>query len=153
MKTTKQLIILSILLPVCISPKINAQNSTKELFLSPLFTDHMVLQQKNMNPIWGMAKGGAEIIVTTSWGETAKTRANSNGKWQTKLNTPAYGGPYFIRIESGEDQIQLKEVLIGEVWLASGQSNMEWKMNHCSGCIDNQDKEIESANYLSLIHI
>ena len=147
MKTTEQLIIFSTLLTVCISPKINAQNLTKELFLSPLFTDHMVLQQKNKNPIWGMAKGGAEIKVTTSWGETAKTRANSNGKWQTKLNTPAYGGPYFIRIESGDDQIQLKEVLIGEVWLASGQSNMEWKMNHCSGCIDNQDEEIENANY------
>jgi sialate O-acetylesterase len=147
MKTIEQLIILSTLLAVCINPKINAQNSRKELSLSPLFTDHMVLQQKNINPIWGMASGGAEIKVTASWGETAKTRANSNGKWQTKLNTPVYGGPYFIRIESGDDQIVLNKVLIGEVWLASGQSNMEWKMNHCSGCIDNQDEEIANANY------
>ena len=147
MKTIEQLIILSTLLAVCINPKINAQNSRKELSLSPLFTDHMVLQQKNMNPIWGMASDGAEIKVTASWGETAKTRANSNGKWQTKLNTPVYGGPYFIRIESGDDQIVLNKVLIGEVWLASGQSNMEWKMNHCSGCIDNQDEEIANANY------
>jgi len=147
MNTIKKLTKLFILLILCINSKISAQNSTKELSLSPLFTDHMVLQQKNLNPIWGMAMGGAEIRVTASWGETAKTRANSNGKWQAKLKTPAYGGPYFIRIESGDDQIELKKVLVGEVWLASGQSNMEWKMNHCSGCIDNQDEEIADANY------
>ena len=135
MRTTEQLIIFSALLTVCISPKINAQNLTKELFLSPLFTDHMVLQQKNMNPIWGEASAGAEIKLTASWGETVKTSANRNGKWQTKLKTPAYGGPHLIRIKSRDDQIELKKVLIGEVWLASGQSNMEWKMNQCSGCL------------------
>nr|AOE07482.1 putative acetylesterase [uncultured bacterium] len=147
MKTIEQLIIITFLLAVCINQKINGQNSRKKLSLSPLFTDHMVLQQKNMNPIWGKASAGAEIKLTASWGETVKTRANRNGKWQTKLKTPAYGGPHLIRIKSRDDQIELKKVLIGEVWLASGQSNMEWKMNQCSGCIDNQDEEILNANY------
>ena len=147
MKTIIQFYSFSFLLFICLQTKINAQNSSTNLSLSPIFSNHMVLQQKNVNPIWGKAIPGANIEVNATWGESSKAKTDKHGNWLVKLNTPSYGGPYLIKIKSRNKQLELNDVMIGEVWLASGQSNMEWKMNQCSGCIDNQDEEIADANY------
>jgi len=147
MKSINQFYRFSFSLFLCLQFKINAQNISTELSLSPIFSNHMVFQQKNVNPIWGKANPGANVVVEASWGESSKSKTDKNGNWMAKLKTPSYGGPYSINIKNGDNQIILNDVLIGEVWLASGQSNMEWKMNHCNGCIDNQDYEIANANY------
>ena len=147
MKTLTQFYRFSFLIFVCLQSKINAQNSSTELSLSPIFSNHMVFQQNNINRVWGKATPGTIIVVKATWGESSKVKTDKSGNWTVKLTTPSYGGPYSINIKSGDNQIDLNDVLIGEVWLASGQSNMEWKMNHCSGCIDNQDYEIANANY------
>lgn len=96
--------------------------------LASLFTDNMVLQQQSQAPIWGWAKAGRSITITTSWNKKSyNVKAGATGKWMTKVATPVYGGPYTITIK-GDSAINLHNVLIGEVWLCTGQSNMEIPM-------------------------
>ena len=113
-----------------------------QLRLSPIFSDHMVLQQKTDAPIWGWSWPGSEVTIKTSWNnEEVKINTQNSGAWKTSVKTPEAGGPFTITIKSG-DVIELKDVLIGEVWICSGQSNMEWNMN---GAIDGKE-EIPNAN-------
>ncbi len=116
----------------------------KPLKLAPLFTSHMVLQQEAKVPIWGSASPGAQIEVVASWGETVSTQADEKGDWKVILETKKYGGPFALTIQEGTTEILLQDVLLGEVWLASGQSNMEWPM---SARILNQEAEIKTADY------
>jgi sialate O-acetylesterase len=88
------------------------------------FSDSMVLQQLDTVAIWGTDNPKTKIIVKANWGATASTITNNNGLWKLRLKTPAAGGPFIISI-SGSSKIVYKNVLIGEVWLCSGQSNME----------------------------
>jgi sialate O-acetylesterase len=102
----------------------------------------MVLQQKSDAPIWGWSWPGSEVILKASWdNEEIKVRASNAGAWKTSIKTPDAGGPYSLTITSG-DVIELKDVLIGEVWICSGQSNMEWSMN---GANDGKE-ELPNAN-------
>ncbi len=99
-----------------------------EVKLPAIFGDHMVLQQQTGAAIWGKAKTGKTIIVRTSWDRmNYNTRADANGDWKLKVKTPFAGGPYDIFISDGQT-LQLKDVLIGEVWVCSGQSNMQMTM-------------------------
>jgi sialate O-acetylesterase len=101
-----------------------------QLRLPVLFDDHMVMQQKATVPIWGWAHPSQHITIKVSWDTTTvRTRATHGTLWKTALQTPAAGGPHTITIKAGNDEIVLEDVLTGEVWLASGQSNMEWSMN------------------------
>ena len=100
----------------------------QKLDLNPLFSDHMVLQQETKAAIWGKSEPKAEIVVSGSWGQSAETRADNDGSWITKLKTPEAGGPFYIIIASKTDTVILNDVMIGEVWLCSGQSNMEMQM-------------------------
>ncbi|MDF1548972.1 MAG: sialate O-acetylesterase [Bacteroidales bacterium] len=84
----------------------------------------MVLQQKTMASVWGTDKPNTSITITGSWDESATTKTDKAGKWKVKLKTPEAGGPYFLTIE-GSNKVVLKNVLIGEVWICAGQSNME----------------------------
>ena len=117
------------------------------LLVPSVFSDHMVLQQQVDVPFWGTSKANHEVTVSGSWGISATSKANEKGEWDLSLNTPVAGGPYTVTIKSYDEEIKFKNVLIGEVWLASGQSNMEYKLDHCIECIDNQKVEIASANY------
>ena len=88
----------------------------------------MVLQQQSNAAIWGWATAGSSVMVTTSWNKKKySTTTGSNGKWTLKVATPAAGGPYEITISNGT-AVVLRNILIGEVWLCSGQSNMEMPM-------------------------
>ena len=93
-----------------------------------IFADDMVLQQQTDVVLWGTAKPNAKVLITTTWSKT-KTVINTDteGKWSAKLATPAAGGPYEITFDDGE-KLTIRNILIGEVWLCSGQSNMEMPM-------------------------
>jgi sialate O-acetylesterase len=97
----------------------------KTLSVSQLFTDHMVLQRNENASFWGITTPKNEVEVSASWGKKTKTIAGTDGKWKLELETPDAGGPYSIHISSSGDSLTIKDVLIGEVWLAAGQSNMD----------------------------
>ena len=112
--------------------------------LPAIFSDNMVLQQKSKVKIWGWAKPGEAVKLVASWnGDTLSVTPGNQGHWEITLQTPAAGGPYSIYIQ-GNNSITLNNVLLGEVWLCSGQSNMEWKAT--SGII-NAQQEVEAAKY------
>ena len=136
------ILILSFLLFVSCS----IDKKESELILASIFSDSMVLQQMYDTALWGKSKPNEIITVKGSWGKEASTQSNEKGDWELKLSTPKAGGPYTITIQASNNSILLKDVMIGEVWLSSGQSNMEWKMNQCANCIDNQDEEISKVN-------
>ena len=92
-----------------------------------LFADGMVIQRETQAPVWGTAEAGEKVTVTGSWGESAETTANASGKWSVKLQTPKAGGPYNLTIK-GNNKLEIKDVLSGEVWFCSGQSNMDFTM-------------------------
>ena len=98
------------------------------LRLPALFGDHMVLQQNVRAPLWGWAEPGAAVRVSADFlPEALATQAGADGRWQVALPTPGAGGPHTLTIDAGET-ITLRDVLIGEVWICSGQSNMEWPL-------------------------
>lgn len=120
------------------------------LRLPTLFSDHMVLQQKQDVPFWGWSEPNANITISCSWdNEVHKVTATKQAKWNTLIKTPAAGGPYTITITE-HNVLVLHYVMIGEVWLLSGQSNMEWTPG--SG-IDNKDKEVTESNIPFIHHI
>jgi len=124
-------------------------NAKSELKVSKLFSDCMVLQQKQKADFWGKAAPGQKITVSASWRQKAVTNSDAKGNWRIELATPKAGGPYEIKIETTDSTILIKEVLIGEVWLASGQSNMDipvkgWLPNDT---ILNSKQEIAQANF------
>ncbi len=113
--------------------------------LSPLFSDNMVIQQQTDAPIWGQAKAGKKVTVTASWdGTTVTATADAQGRWRTALHTPAAGGPYTITVSDGQS-VTLRNVMVGEVWLCSGQSNMEMPVEGW-GHVLNYEQEKEEAN-------
>ena len=111
--------------------------------LPSIFSDGMVLQQKSKVHFWGKADGNELITISTSWGAKKTFIADALGSWSVKISTPK--GSFekeTISIE-GANKINLKEILVGEVWLCSGQSNMEFNV----GIADNAQEEIKNANY------
>ena len=101
--------------------------------LPALFTDNMILQQQSEAPIWGWAEKSKEISIIPSWNnKVVKCKSDANGKWKTTIPTPKAGGPYEIKISDGKEVV-IHNVLIGEVWLCSGQSNMEMPMKGFRG--------------------
>ena len=96
--------------------------------LPPIFADNMVLQQQSDAAIWGKAAPGAKVVITTTWAKGKTTvQAGEDGKWFARVATPKADGPYEITFNDG-DKVTLKNVLIGEVWICSGQSNMYQQM-------------------------
>jgi len=99
-----------------------------EIKLPSIFCDNMVMQQQTEAAIWGKSTKNATVKVSTSWNNKSySTQASANGEWKLKVATPKAGGPYEITITDGK-AMKLKNVLIGEVWVCSGQSNMEMPM-------------------------
>lgn len=100
----------------------------QDMRLGTIFTDNMVLQQQAQVPVWGWAKENSKISIKVSWNEESyEGVADKNGKWKILVTTPIAGGPYTISI-TGTETVELKNVYIGEVWLASGQSNMSMQL-------------------------
>jgi sialate O-acetylesterase len=110
--------------------------------LPKLVGDNMVLQRDAKLPIWGWADAG-ETVTITFQGKKYTTKPDSQGKWTATLPAMKAGGPYDMTI-AGKNTINVKNIFIGDVWLASGQSNMEWNL---SWTVNNFEKEIAGANY------
>ena len=116
--------------------------------LPSIFSSHMVLQQKQADKVWGWAAPGEEVSVrldglpTPNFRVEKTTKAGNDGKWTVALDPMSAGGPYTMTIK-GENTIILNDVLIGEVWICSGQSNMEWGL----GGSNDGDLEIQGANF------
>ena len=122
--------------------------------LSPLFSDNMVLQRDSEVPLWGTAKAGSQVKVTTSWnGAAYDCTTGADGKWSVKVTTPPAGGPFEITIANGKGkkrQTVLHNVMSGDVWLCSGQSNMEMPVKGW-GRVNNYEQELDDAgNYPNL---
>ena len=119
------------------------------LSLIPLFSDHMVLQQQEDVNIWGTYTAGDDVVIQGSWGASVKGVPDKDGNWKAQLETPAAGGPYEIEVITTDSIISFSDVMIGEVWIGSGQSNMQmplkgWPPNDP---ILNSVDEIANANY------
>src|SRR5262245_8502899 len=92
-----------------------------------IFGDHMVLQQGQRNSDWGMAATNEEITVTIGQ-QSHKATAGSDGKFSVALDPMPAGGPHTLAV-TGKNSIKFDDVLVGEVWVCSGQSNMQWSVN------------------------
>ena len=110
--------------------------SQAKLVLSSLCSDGMVLQQNTEAKIWGTAAADAQITVTPSWnGKSYKAKADADGNWEVMIRTPKGGyKAYSIAVKGDGASVRIKDVLVGEVWLASGQSNMEMPMRGFFNC-------------------
>ena len=109
--------------------------------MHPLFSDDMVLQRRVKFPVWGWTTPGASVTVSMQ-GKSATAVADAQGKWMARLGPFEAGGPYTLTI-NGPQSVTLKNVLIGDVWLASGQSNMEMGIT----LVNNAKEEIAHADY------
>ncbi|HWB86590.1 MAG TPA: sialate O-acetylesterase [Bryobacteraceae bacterium] len=115
---------------------------------SALFSDHMVLQSGMSVPIWGTASPGEQVTVTLNGQERSAATAE-NGKWMVRLKNLKAGGPFEMTI-AGKNTITVKDVLVGEVWLGSGQSNMAFTVSKARAYyagVNNEAEEIAAANY------
>lgn len=131
------------LLSLCLL--INAGILSAQVKLSPIFSDNMVLQQLTQAPVWGDAAPNKRVEVTTSWDRKKYTiHSDTQGKWSLKVQTPVAGGPYTIVISDGKPTT-ISNVFIGEVWLCSGQSNMEMQVEGW-GKVNNYEQELTQAN-------
>jgi sialate O-acetylesterase len=124
----------------------SSQLVQSKILLPSVFSDNMVLQQKTNAAIWGKATAGKAVKITVSWNKiNYGTITDASGNWKIKVATPGYGGPYTITISDGE-LLVLNNVLIGDVWICSGQSNMEMPLAGW-GKILNNEKEIAEAKF------
>ncbi len=110
-------------LPCALSLLFCAHLNAGQIWLPELFSDGMVLQAGKPVAVWGKAGSSAEVSVAVGE-EVSTARADESGKWRVNLKPLAPGGPYRITIRSGAEEVCLNDVLAGQVWLCSGQSNM-----------------------------
>lgn len=138
---------ISICWATCCIPVSQGQTHTR-LHLPAIFSDGMVLQQRSTVPVWGWGEASTTVKLVGSWqpNDTVAVQVDAYGRWKTHIPTTDYGGPYTLEIFSDnlpDNRIELKDLLLGEVWLCSGQSNMEWAPQNG---IRDQEREIASAD-------
>jgi len=138
----------ALMLAVCLGlgvPPVRAAVSVPSVF-----SDHMVLQRNADVPIWGRADAGEAVAVTLE-GRTVRTRAGSDGRWRVDLPTGEAGGPYVLTVagEGADDTIEIRDVLVGEVWLCAGQSNMAWVLERARDA----EAEIAAADWPRIRHL
>ncbi len=119
-------------------------NAQDRPFLHQLFTDHMVLQRGIKAPVWGWATPGERVAVSIA-GNNATATAGADGHWMAKLGPLEAGGPHELKV-TGAKSVTVSDVLIGDVWICSGQSNMEWSV----AASNNPENEIAAADHPKL---
>ncbi|MEP3477728.1 MAG: sialate O-acetylesterase [Fuerstiella sp.] len=122
-----------------------SQNQAAQtLKLAGMFADHMVFQRECEAAIWGTSKPGSTVEVRPSWTKKSfQVQSNAAGNWRTSIQTPAAGGPFQIDVKSGSQTKRLSDVLVGEVWICSGQSNMQWKLRGFG--VDHFKEDVQKA--------
>ena len=121
MKTKHRICLLALSL-LLVSPFV----ANADVRLPKVFGSHMVLQRDQSIPVWGWAEAGEEVTVTLG-DKSAKDTADEDGKWRVRLPSMEAGGPHELKV-AGNNEIKFEDVLVGEVWVCSGQSNMEWRL-------------------------
>jgi len=138
------LFVIGIVLLPCIQLESNAN-----VRMADIFGDHMVLQRGIEIPVWGWADSGEKIRLMLN-GQTVTVKTDKTGMWKANFSPMKAGGPYEMTIQ-GKNEIILSDILIGDVWLCGGQSNMEMPISGFTGQpITNADRELQNANYNSL---
>lgn len=112
-----------------------------DVSLPNIFGEHMVLQQGQKNRIWGKAEAGEDVTVSIDK-QSVATKAGDDGQWKVSIEPLPVGGPYTLTIK-GKNEIKFSDVLVGEVWICSGQSNMQWSVN----ASNDPDLEKAAAKY------
>ena len=122
-----------------------AAPASAQLQLSPVFGSHMVLQRETEAPFFGRTTPGAAIEVRPSWsgGKVFTGRAGADGRFSVRVATPEASGPHTVVIAAGNFVQRLEDVLIGEVWVCSGQSNMDWSIRESA----NPEQEKAGADH------
>ncbi|MHC4978910.1 MAG: sialate O-acetylesterase, partial [Planctomycetota bacterium] len=120
--------------------------SHADVMLPALIGDNMVLQRNTQVALWGWAQPGERVTVQPEWaGDAVESVADDRGHWRVHVGTPGAGGPYTLTV-TGDTVVTLNNVMIGEVWLCSGQSNMEWPVSASLRA----ESEIASARFPSI---
>lgn len=133
----KLFLLLSLLLPLALSARV---------VLPTFYSDNMILQQNSQVTVTGEATANSNVVVTPSWlSSPVQVKADAHGSFTATFSTPAAGGPYTLTFDDG-DPVTFQNVLIGEVWLCSGQSNMEMPIAGW-GRVKDYEKEIAAADY------
>ncbi len=122
-----------------------AAGVSADITLHPLFSDHMVLQQGTRVPVWGWAAPGAIVSVTIG-SDKGRAQASEDGHWMVWLDRLKAGGPHTMTVTGENNTLIVNDILVGEVWVASGQSNMAMTVRSCN----NAAQEIAEANYPSI---
>lgn len=137
-----------LLLTLCVSLSAHSQ-----VVLPSVFSDHMVLQRNAEVNLWGWGQRGSQLMIIPSWSaDTIKLTCDGHARWATTLQTPEAGGPYEITFINRNTTTSLKDILIGEVWLCSGQSNMEWgAQNKLQEMLDEIGKPVNDQ--IRLLHV
>ena len=128
------------LLLILAGPGLRAQ-----LTLSRLFGNGMVLQRDQPVAVWGRAARGESVIVSFH-GQLQKAVADASGRWKVRLSPMSFGGPFLLEVRAGNDTVRFTDVQIGDVWVCSGQSNMEFPVSGWSH-VNNAEEEIRHADY------
>ncbi len=141
-----KIIILFIVLISVIRPEGTGKTS---IVMPSIFSDNMVLQRNTEVPFWGKANPGETVSVTSGWGASAEAIVKNDSLWKAELQTQDAGGPFEVKIQIGDSIIEYKNVMLGEVWLCSGQSNMEMPLEGWppQNTINNSAEEIKEADY------
>lgn len=124
-----------------------ATTSFAQVKLARLFSDHVVLQRQKPIPVWGWANANEKVSLTLA-GQTQSTQADASGKWMVKFSPLEAGGPYKMTASAKSGNVSVNDILIGEVWLCSGQSNMEWRTSQAN----NFQEEKKNADYPKIRH-
>jgi len=111
-------------------------------FVSAIFADHMVLQRGKADTVWGWSRPGDSVRVQIAT-EHATAVAGSDGRWQVKVAPPPTGGPYTMKVSDGERTVEFRDVMVGDVWICGGQSNMELPLRFT----DDAAQVAQAANY------
>jgi len=119
-----------------------------DVSLPRIFSSHMVLQRDKPVPVWGWADPGEKVTIVLSDKQqnkiqTETVKADKSGNWKIQLTPTPAGGPYQLALTGKKNNIQLEDVLFGEVWICSGQSNMQWTVN----VSENSEEEIKNGNH------
>ncbi len=119
--------------------------------LASPFTDHMVLQRGQPVPVWGTTANAGDPVTVRFAGQTQGTTADADGRWKIELAPLAAGGPFELTVETTDERVRLEDVLVGEVWLASGQSNMDFTVaktpKYYFAGVNNEAAAVAAANY------
>jgi sialate O-acetylesterase len=112
-----------------------------------IFGDHMVLQRNHDIPVWGWSDKGSKVSVSLN-GQKVNTKTDAQGNWKIAFKPMEAGGPYVMTITSGKSKITYSDIMIGEVWLCSGQSNMEFALRNALG----YRSELKTAAQMNIRH-